>query len=163
MKARLLLASLFFFALGCDQATKSVVAASLPRGGIEVVPGFFRLVYAQNPGVAFSGFVSLPDAYRAPLLSLLAAVMIAFLVRLMLRAPKGALMMRAGYALVLAGAVGNLIDRVRQGYVVDFILWHVRDYYWPVFNIADVAIFIGVGLLLLARPKPLPEADSFPA
>ncbi len=136
--------------LAADQATKAWATASLkPVAFIEVIPGFFRFSYATNRGVAFSLFADSPFEIRWILaaISLIAAL---FVFGYFKSAPPDKARLNAALALLLAGIVGNLIDRVRLGEVVDFIELHWRDAYsWPTFNIADSAICVGAVLLAL--------------
>ncbi|MGH9833888.1 MAG: signal peptidase II [Blastocatellia bacterium] len=136
--------------LTADQLTKAWATASLkPVIFIEVIPGFFRLSYATNRGVAFSLLADSQFDLRWALaaISLVAAL---FVVSCFRRAPAGMARLNVALALLLAGIVGNLIDRVRLGEVVDFIELHWRDLYsWPTFNIADSAICVGAVLLAL--------------
>jgi signal peptidase II len=120
---------------------------------IEVIPGFFRFSYATNRGVAFSLFAESQFDLRWVLaaVSLVAAV---FVISYFRTAPAEKIRLNASLALLLAGIVGNMIDRVRLGEVVDFIELHWRDLYsWPTFNIADSAICIGAALLAIEMLK----------
>ena len=134
--------------LGLDQATKYWATVSLrPRIMVEVVPGILRFTYATNRGVAFSLFADSETDIRYILAAtaLLAAVFVLFY---QWRTPVRMVRLHVALSMMLAGIVGNLIDRVRLGEVVDFIDLHWRErYYWPTFNVADAAICIGAGLL----------------
>jgi signal peptidase II len=156
MRRRFLLSSLFLFVVGCDQATKSMVAWKLTGSSVDVIPGFFSLVYAENPGIAFSGFMSLSPTYRLPLIIAMVSTLFLIVLAVFWRTPWTATLQKTGYGLIAAGALGNLLDRVRLGYVIDFIEWRVKDHVWPVFNVADAAVVAGVALLLLARPAETP-------
>ncbi len=145
--------ALFALLLALDQLTKWWIQQPDFRPFV-VVDGFFSIVRAYNTGVAFSMFADLPDAWRAWLL-LGVTIGIAFAVLFWWIGERR----RAGptswlLVLILAGAAGNILDRARLGYVVDFIDWYVRiggrEYHWPAFNVADACISIGVVLLLLA-------------
>jgi signal peptidase II len=140
-----------------DQWTKLWATASLkPIGYMDVIDGFFRWNYATNRGFAFSMCASCPSQSRWILsaVSLIAAV---FVLSYFRRAPAGKPWLNASLALLMAGIVGNMIDRVRLGEVVDFIEFHWEGLRlpgawmqgWPIFNIADSAICVGA--LLLAR------------
>ncbi len=150
MKSKLPYFIITIIVLAADQLTKAWATASLkPVAFIEVIPDFFRLSYATNRGVAFS---LLADS-QFDLRWVLAAISLAaalFVVSYFRRAPANLARLNAALALLLAGIVGNLIDRVRLGEVVDFIELHWRDLYsWPTFNIADSAICVGAVLLAL--------------
>lgn len=136
--------------LVADQLTKAWATASLkPVVYIEVIPEFFRLSYATNRGVAFSLFADSQFDIRW-ILSAISFVAALFVLSYFRRAPADKPWLNVSLALLLAGIVGNLIDRVRLGEVVDFIELHWRDLYsWPTFNIADSAICIGAILLAL--------------
>jgi signal peptidase II len=137
-------ALLLVIALGVivvDQAAKSLVSSSLADGRvINLLGGLIRLDYTRNSGAAFSIFRG--DGSVFGLVAILVSVGILVYYR---RAATGPLLLRMGLALVLGGALGNLIDRVRLGYVVDFIDLQ----WWPVFNLADSAIVVGVILLII--------------
>jgi signal peptidase II len=129
-----------------DQLTKYLVIKSFTlHETVTVIPGFFSLTYVRNPGAAFGILSGASGAWRTIFfitVSLAALAVIATLVRKTAdRLPLIA------FALIGGGAVGNLIDRVRFGEVVDFIEWYYRSYHWPTFNIADSAITVGVALL----------------
>lgn len=129
-----------------DQLTKHLVMRSLDLNQVvETVPGLFDLVYFKNPGAAF-GIFNDGGAMRTVFLiatSLVSLVIIGVL----MKQSKDALM-TFGLSLIAGGAVGNLIDRVRFGSVVDFLYFHIGEYYWPAFNVADSAITVGVALAI---------------
>ena len=130
-----------------DQIAKWAVLASFAPGERRVLTGFLNLVLVFNKGAAFS-FLADASGWQTPLLvafSLLAAVIVGVL---LLRSP-GREMLCAGLALILGGALGNVIDRLRFGQVVDFLDFHAFGWHWPAFNIADSAITVGAGLLIL--------------
>jgi signal peptidase II len=155
--APLLLVLLALFVTGCDQATKQwaeeELAGAPPRS---IVAGRVELDYHQNHGVAFNLERALPEAAR-PVLFAVGALAVSFLTFGWWRRRREISARTAGLALLVAGALGNLIDRFARGYVVDFV--HVHG--WPVFNVADVAIGVGAALLVLhgwrSRP-PQPAA-----
>lgn len=133
-----------------DQATKALVVARLGlHEYVEVVDGLFSISHVRNRGAAFGVLsdASLPHQHLLLAgLSLAALVAIAYY---FVRLPAAAWLPRTALALVLGGAVGNLIDRLRLGYVVDFVHVFWRDHVWPDFNVADSAITVGVVLLVL--------------
>jgi len=140
-----------------DQASKLLVAAAVPLGGTrEVIPGFLRLWHVRNSGAVW-GFLSGHDGGWVPrAITALAAVALGVVLYFFLRAGRHEHLERLAYALILGGALGNLIDRLRLGYVVDFLDVFVRSWHWPTFNVADSGITIGVLLLALTlfRRKP---------
>lgn len=111
----------------------------------------FDMVFAQNPGGAFSMMRNLPEIVRRPFFLYVSAAATVFLVAMYLRVDRRHRALVWGLPLALGGAIGNLVDRVRYGWVIDFIHFWVRgsgrEHHWPTFNVADVAIVIGVGLL----------------
>jgi signal peptidase II len=130
-----------------DQAVKALVLARfMPGERLELAP-FFNLVLVFNKGAAFS-FLSDASGWQKPLLvtfALGAAVIVSVLI---VRRP-GETLLCTGLALILGGALGNVIDRLRFGEVVDFLDLHARGYHWPAFNVADSAITVGAVLLIL--------------
>ena len=130
-----------FAALGTDQLTKWLVSRSfLPGDTLPVLPHVLHLSYVQNRGAAFGIFQG-----RQIVFIVLAVGVIAWLIRELAVRPSASRMMQWGCGLVLGGSAGNLLDRLRVGYVVDFLDFRV----WPVFNIGDSAITVGVTLLIL--------------
>jgi len=152
LRAGYLLISLLILVL--DQATKHWATISLrPVVLMEILPGFLRFTYATNRGVAFSLFADSEMDIRYILagISLLAAI---FVLLYQWRVPVRMVRLNLALSLMLAGIVGNLIDRIRLGEVIDFIDLHWQDKYtWPTFNVADAAICIGAGLLALQMIK----------
>ena len=151
---------LFTLALvGCDHATKAVAEATLAhRGPLSIVPGVLDLRYARNHDTAFSLLRDLHFPGKAALLAALSALAIGAVMVAWWRRRGGSSAEQAAYALIVAGAVGNVIDRVRRGYVVDFIEVHR----WPVFNVADMAIVAGAALLAIVAMRR-PRAPRVPA
>jgi signal peptidase II len=137
---------LAFAVLALDQATKLVALIWLaPVAPVEVT-GFLNLVLVWNPGVSFGMLKGLGEAGPWLLGGFAVLVCIGLLIWLA-REPRP--LTRAALALVLGGAVGNIIDRARFGAVVDFLDFHAMGYHWPAFNVADSAIVVGAGLLVL--------------
>jgi signal peptidase II len=111
------------------------------------ITGFFNLVLVCNKGAAFSFLADAPG-WQTPLLVLFAVAAAIIVSVLLVRSP-GRRMMCAGLALILGGAIGNVIDRLRFGHVVDFLDLHAAGWHWPAFNVADSAITIGAVLLIV--------------
>jgi len=160
--------------LALDQATKAMAHAQL-RGAsvVEVIPGFFNLTYSRNRGGLFGYFSTLTDPWRTILLTLLPLVAIGLITLFIVRAEQTHRATRVGLGLILGGAVGNLIDRVFRGEVIDFLDvyassqgladWLIKTFgtaHWPTFNIADSAIVAGAGLLILDLFRSEPEAET---
>jgi signal peptidase II len=129
-----------------DQATKWLALASLDPYEPMVVTPFFNLVLVWNRGVSF-GMLSGDPAWGPWYLTGMSAAIGAFLIVWLYRESR--VVTRVALWLVLAGAVGNIIDRLRFGAVVDFLDFHAFGYHWPAFNVADSAIVVGAGLILL--------------
>jgi signal peptidase II len=135
-----------------DQLTKYAITASLaPRQAIEIT-SFFNLVLVHNRGAAFSFLAGAAGWQREFFIgiALIAAVWIVWLLR---RHPQQTLLC-AALSLVLGGAVGNVIDRILVGAVVDFLDFHAFGYHWPAFNVADSAITCGAALLIWDGLRP---------
>lgn len=146
-----------------DQASKAWVKKTLHFGDEYVlIPKFLNFIYAENTGVAFSLFDNQGDAGRWGL-SGLAAVAAVAVMYYFWRTPKTEDRLLGACALLLAGIVGNLTDRVRFGYVIDFIDVQMGSWHYPTFNVADAAICLGAGLLifdLLFGRKKEPETTD---
>ena len=129
-----------------DQATKLLIASYIPFESYISVSPFFKVVNFHNSGAAFSFLHNSGGCQRYFLIfiTLIAIVWIIF----MLIKIKNKPIISLGLFLILGGALGNLIDRIRLGYVIDFIYLHIESWYWPAFNIADSAICVGAGLLV---------------
>ena len=130
-----------------DQASKHILKAVLSGSpGIEVIPGFFDLVVVWNRGVSF-GMLGGDRPLPAWLLSGVAVAVCVGLFIWLRRTDR--ILTGWGIGLVMGGAIGNVIDRARWGAVFDFADFHVREWHWPAFNVADSAIVVGVGLMLV--------------
>lgn len=140
-------------ALVLDQLSKLYVSSHLALyRSITIVPNWFDITYTLNPGAAFSLFANLPGWFRSTFLVALSAFAIVVLLVLLARTHEvGA--SSVGMALILAGAIGNLIDRAARGQVIDFIHVHYYTHSYPIFNLADSAITIGV-VLIIAHSLP---------
>lgn len=113
-----------------------------------VIDGFFSITFIMNKGAAFGMLAKLNESYRQIFFIIVTAVAIAAVVYLMVK-EKGMKIRLVSYTLILAGAFGNFIDRIYMGKVVDFLLVYYKQYQWPAFNVADISISIGIGLLFL--------------
>ena len=135
--------------LAClDQATKYAIETLMPlRASIEV-NSFFNLVHVLNPGAAFS-FLADAGGWQRYLFVGLGAAVSTLLMFGLWRGVRSRFE-TAAYVCVIGGALGNVIDRLQHGHVVDFVQWYWRDHYWPAFNLADVFVVSGAALLILA-------------
>lgn len=147
-----------------DQSTKAWAARSLRAdSGRTVVSGVLDFVYAENPGIAF-GQLQEGGSFGRWFFVVLAAAAAISVLFYFLRTPRTDDRILGACALLLAGIAGNLTDRVRLGYVIDFILLHAGQYHWPTFNVADACISIGAVLLaydlIIAGRKKEPRVTS---
>ena len=140
-----------------DQISKWVVLGTLQPGETRYVAPFFNWVLAFNSGAAFS-FLSDAGGWQRWFFTALALVVSGWIV-VLLRRHTSEFRLSLALTLVLGGALGNVIDRLRFGAVVDFVKWHVAGYYWPAFNVADSAITIGAILLAWDQFATKPTAD----
>ncbi|WP_298442507.1 signal peptidase II [uncultured Ferrimonas sp.] len=147
-------------ALLVDQATKLYVAASFEYGvRLPFLPSL-NLTYVHNPGAAFS-FLADAGGWQRWGFAVFALIVTVALTLMMRAENKQKKMINISYALIISGAIGNMIDRLAYGYVIDFIDFYVGNWHWPAFNIADTAICIGAALMILdsmLQPKPSKEA-----
>jgi signal peptidase II len=133
-----------------DQATKALLVRSLPlHEYVPIIDGFLSLSHVHNRGAAFGVLSEASLPFQPVLLSALSLAALLAIVYYFVRLPPSARLPRVALALVLGGALGNLVDRVRLGHVVDFIHVYWRQHVWPDFNVADSAITVGVVLLIL--------------
>ena len=145
-----------------DQVTKYLVVAGMELyETIPVIHGLLNLTHIRNTGVAFGVFNSAEFAYKPLVVSLLALAALVGVGLYAMQLPATNRLARVGLALILGGAAGNLVDRARQGYVVDFVDAYWNDWHFWAFNVADAAISVGVGLLII--DLFMPEAAAAPA
>src|SRR5882724_3894371 len=138
-----------------DRLTKRIIEGSMSVFDAHtVIPGFFDIVHARNRGAAFSIFADSTSAWRPFFLiglSLAALVLVASILRNASRLDRPTAI---GLSLILGGAMGNVFDRIVSGAVTDFLDFYIGDLHWPAFNVADSAIVIGSGLLLISLLRP---------
>lgn len=132
--------------IALDQASKLMILATFRQGEFLPLTGFFNLVLAFNPGAAFS-FLADAGGWQKWLFTLLALAVSAWIIQELRQHPEQGLVNFA-LSLVMGGAIGNVIDRIAYGAVVDFLDFYLGTWHWPAFNVADAAICAGVGLLL---------------
>ena len=141
-----------------DQVTKAIVLSSIQFGERIYFLPFWNWVLTMNPGAAFSLLADQPGWQRW-FFTLLALAVSAWIALELRRHPEQKLLSLA-LALVMGGALGNVIDRVRFGAVVDFVQWHAAGLYWPAFNVADAAITVGAILLVVGQLTAAGRKDS---
>jgi len=149
--------------LAFDQWTKWWIERSLaPHSSHEIVPGLFHLSHVRNTGVAFGLLAAQGEFWATAVLAALGLGALGFVSWFFLRTPPAEARLLSALALVLGGAVGNLLDRLASGAVTDFLGVYIGSYRWPDFNVADSAICIGLGLMVLdsfvARPEASPTS-----
>ena len=145
-----------------DQVTKAMVLVQMPLyHSVPIIPGFFSLTHVQNPGGAF-GFLAGQSAQLRTVVFLAASTMASLLVLYFyITTPPTHRILATGFALIFSGAVGNLIDRVRFGVVVDFLDFYLGRVHWPAFNVADSAITVGMTIFVFHLVfRRLPEAHT---
>ena len=150
MKRKLcILLAVILVGVALDQVTKQLILAYLPLGAqIPVVKGFFNLVHVHNRGAAF-GLMNTWSLGFVRIFFVCTTIIVLLVVGyLWWRLPSGQNLAALGYSLIMAGALGNLVDRLRFGEVVDFLDFFWGRYHWPAFNVADSLVCLGAGVLV---------------
>lgn len=165
----LLVVSLISFV--ADIGTKLWAERRLESGDLEIVKGYLKLTLAKNRGGAWGLLQGQSESIRRPFFLLVSVAAIVFIMALYRKLLPKQHALKWGLPLVLGGALGNVFDRVRYGYVIDFIDAYARyggmEHHWPTFNVADIAICVGVGLMAIdmftsKRARPLVTSPSIP-
>lgn len=146
--------------IAADQYTKYLIIRSLPlHHSLTVIENFFHLVHTRNRGIAFGLLAGQGSGTQTVVLIITSCLAIAFILYLLSSVKDRVLYPTITLSLILGGAIGNLIDRIRLGEVVDFLDLHWHHYHWPAFNAADAAISTGLVLLVLGLvTKKFPSA-----
>jgi signal peptidase II len=148
LRRAVLFLAIFLCTTGFDQASKQWAETSLAPGAPQpFIQGYWDWELAKNTGVAFSTFAGVEGGQI--ILSILAACALIGIGIVAMRTGPNERMKLAGLALIGGGALGNLIDRIRAGGVTDFVRWRAGEHMWPIFNVADAALLIGIAVLLL--------------
>jgi len=155
--SKLLLISVVIVAF--DQITKSIILNSLELyHSIKIIPGFFNITHIHNPGGAFGFLADQSASVRIIVFLFVSILALGFIFYFYQKTPETHKMLATGFALIFGGAIGNLIDRVRFGTVVDFLDVYIKNLHWPAFNVADSAITIGMGIFVYhIVAKKIPE------
>ncbi|HXW63146.1 MAG TPA: signal peptidase II [Candidatus Acidoferrales bacterium] len=133
-----------------DQLTKYAVEQLTPSGSLRIlIPGLLNLVHTNNPGVAFGILSSTQTPWRAPVLIIFSLGVMCLIMWLVATDRAGSWLGQYGLVLILGGAAGNFLDRILRRSVTDFIDFHIGDHHWYTFNVADSAIVVGAGLVIL--------------
>ena len=148
-----------------DRWSKRLVAQRIRMySHIQVIPGFFRITHTENTGAAFSLFADSTAPWKTTMLIAFSAIALLVVAVLLWKNDSSHVATGIGLSLIMGGALGNLWDRLVRGRVVDFLLVYVKHYEWPVFNLADSAIVIGAGLLILeilfGKKQSTPEVSA---
>jgi signal peptidase II len=132
-----------------DQVTKAVVLSNIALyDSIRVVPGFFNITHIHNPGGAFGFMAGQSEFVRQIIFLFAASLAMGLILYFYKKTPPTHPWLLTGFAMILGGAIGNIIDRIRMGKVVDFLDFFVGTLHWPSFNIADSAISVGIGIFV---------------
>jgi len=133
-----------------DQLTKFYVVSHFSlHETAAVIPGFFHLTYIRNPGAAFGFLAGAPAAFRGCFFALVTLVAVGLILYHLIAHKISDLLLLLPFSLILAGALGNMVDRFRFGEVIDFLDFSLGAYHWPAFNVADMAISIGAAILVV--------------
>jgi signal peptidase II len=138
------------FVIALDRVSKRMIAHRLSlHSSITVIPGFFRIIHAENPGAAFGIFADSPSAWKTGMLITFSVIALLIVCALLWKNSHTMTSTGIGLSLILGGAIGNLWDRLVSHRVVDFLLFYIGPHEWPAFNVADSAIVVGAGLLVI--------------
>lgn len=138
-----------FVLMGLDQLTKALIVRSITlQGSREVIPGFFNLTHVRNRGAIFGFFSHSDSRILYIFLTLVSVAALGLVIYYFFKTPVSERLMKISLSLILAGALGNLIDRLFRGHVIDFLDFYVKDWHWPSFNVADSCITVGAFLLI---------------
>ena len=147
----LILLATIGFLVAADQLSKLLIVTSLQLGHtINLVPGFFNFTLVHNPGAAFGFLATVSPSWREPFFLIVPAGTLLLIFLYFLRLKEWQSFSIYSLSLIMGGAIGNLVDRLRLGYVIDFLDFHWRfQIHFPAFNVADSAITVGVGLIIV--------------
>jgi signal peptidase II len=133
-----------------DQVSKwTVICRVHAHAVVSIIPGFFNITNSKNSGAVFGMFSDSAASWKTPVLIGVSLLLLVTVVGLVARTPNLKWASRMGLAMVLGGALANLLDRIRFGEVEDFLDFYFRSYHWYTFNVADAAIVVGTGLIIL--------------
>jgi signal peptidase II len=148
MRGKIILLIIISFILTADVITKLLIIKNIPLyGHLEILP-FLNITHISNPGVAFGMLSQHNNTVIRNLIILVYIIAIVMLIILLINDYSKKLC-KYGYTLIIAGAAGNLLDRIRMGHVIDFIDFHIGSIHYPSFNVADSSITIGIGLIIV--------------
>ena len=149
MNRKLIYPVIILALLSIDQLTKALVARSiLFQSSKSIIPGFFNLTHIRNRGAIFGFFSHSESRILFVFLTLVSLVALGLVIYYFFKTPSSQRYMKISLSVILAGALGNLIDRIIRGYVIDFLDFHIKNWHWPSFNVADACITVGAFLLI---------------
>jgi signal peptidase II len=144
-----------------DQLTKAIVRSTLPlHESVTVIPGFVDFTHVRNTGAAFGLFNSAEFPFKSAVIALIAVAALVGIAMYAAGLERSQFLARTGLALIIGGAAGNLIDRATVGSVVDFVDVYWRSYHFWAFNVADSAITVGAGVMILDMFRPEPHVST---
>ncbi len=165
MKRRLFYFLFVLILLAADQLSKAIIVRKIAfLSSKSVISGFFNLTHIRNRGAIFGSFSQSGNQLVYWLLTLTSLAALALVVYFFLKTPTAERFMLFSLSFILAGALGNLTDRVFRGYVIDFIDFYIKKWHWPAFNLADSSISIGAVFLIFIilfkrKPKCIPSSS----
>jgi signal peptidase II len=149
MKKNMVYLLFIIFFLFLDQISKSLVAAYLKLYESKVIiPGFFNLTHVRNKGAIFGFFSHINSFWFYALLTVASTAALVLVAYYFIKTPNSDRFLKISLSLILAGALGNLSDRIFRGSVIDFLDFYVKDWHWPVYNVADSCVTVGAVLLI---------------
>ena len=138
------------FVVILDQVTKALILHYLPlHQNIAVIPGLFDITHIHNPGGAFGFMSGVSSKLRSIIFLFISSLAVGLIFYFYKKTPPSLPWLAAAFALIFGGAIGNLVDRLRFGVVVDFLDFYIGNWHWPAFNIADSAITIGIIIFIV--------------
>jgi signal peptidase II len=138
-----------FLIVTFDQISKAIIVKFItPYTSKAIIPGVFNITHIYNPGGAFGFMAGQSALVRTMLFLVVSTIAIGFIFYFYKNTPKTHPVLSSGFALIFGGAIGNMIDRIRLGTVIDFLDFYIKDLHWPAFNIADSAISVGMAIFL---------------
>ena len=149
MKQRIFYFVFIIILLLTDQVSKALIARNIfLNSSVEVIPGFFQLVHIRNKGAIFGFFSQSGSQLMYLILTLASFAALGLVIYYFFKTPADEKFLRLSLSLILAGALGNFIDRILRGYVIDFLDFSLKGWHWPSFNVADSCITIGALMLV---------------
>ena len=144
-----------------DQVTKYLIYSNMPlHSSIPIIDGFFSITYITNPGAAFGFLSTAPAPFRTVFFIAVIIAAILLIIYSLHKYDEGGRPFTLSLSFIMGGAVGNLIDRIRFGEVVDFLDFYIGPHHWPAFNVADSAISVGAFLLFVEMIRKAREKDN---